>query len=223
MDSILKSIRVDLRQSMNGDVSKNMRDKGLNYKINFGIDIIRLRTLASRHQPNADLASLLWQQQPRELKIMATMLYPSTEFTIEEANKWISEIPTHEIREQLCMNLLQNVGFADKLVSQYISSSDNEEERITGFWLLSRLVISKSNLVSNIDISDIIEKAIKELHSESYTMRLATLNALKFLGRISSDIANEIINKTDFLNKSENNVDKEIYDSLRFEFDDIAD
>ena len=59
MDEILKSIRVDLRRSMNGDVSKNMRDKGLNYYINFGIDIIRLRTLSKRHEPSADSSNNL--------------------------------------------------------------------------------------------------------------------------------------------------------------------
>lgn len=217
MEEILKSIRVDLRRSMNGDVSKNMRDKGLNYKINFGIDIMRLRTLAGRHEPNAELATLLWQQQPRELKIMASMLYPPTEFSIEEAEKWSREIPTHEIREQLCMNLLQNLPYADILVSNWVSS-DDIELRISGFWLVSRLVISKSECVSRLNLSNIIDKAILELHSEDYFMRMATQNALKFIGRTSSSIATEILGKIDFLKSSEDVVDKEIYDSLYFEF-----
>lgn len=217
MEEILKSIRVDLRRSMNGDVSKNMRDKGLNYKINFGIDIMRLRTLAGRHEPNAELATLLWQQQPRELKIMASMLYPPTEFSIEEAEKWIREIPTHEIREQLCMNLLQNLPFADNLVFNWVSS-DDIELRISGFWLVSRLVISKSECVSRLNLSNITDKAILELHSEDYFMRMATQNALKFIGRTSTSIANEILGKIDFLKCSEDVVDKEIYDSLYFEF-----
>ena len=165
MDEILKSIRVDLRRSMNGDVSKNMRDKGLDYKINFGIDVIRLRTLAKRHQPNAELAELLWKQQPRELKIMATLLYPPSEFSIENAHKWIREIPTHEIREHLCMNLLQNLDYADNLVANWILS-ENEELRISGFWLVSRLVISKSACVDILDYSLVIDSAIKELHDK---------------------------------------------------------
>ncbi len=217
MEEILKSIRVDLRRSMNGDVSKNMRDKGLNYKINFGIDIMRLRTLASRHESNPELATLLWQQQPRELKIMASMLYPPTEFSIEEAEKWSREIPTHEIREQLCMNLLQNLPYADILVSNWVSS-DDIELRISGFWLVSRLVISKSECISRLNLSNITDKAILELHSEDYFMRMATQNALKFIGRTSSSIATEILGKIDFLKSSEDVVDKEIYDSLYFEF-----
>lgn len=220
MDEILKSIRVDLRRSMNGDVSKNMRDKGLDYKINFGIDVIRLRTLAKRHQPNAELAELLWKQQPRELKIMATLLYPPSEFSIKNAHKWIREIPTHEIREHLCMNLLQNLDYADNLVANWILS-ENEELRISGFWLVSRLVISKSACVDILDYSLVIDSAIKELHSEEYFMRIASKNALKFLGRVSQDIANEILGKIKYLSESEVEADNEIYDSLHFEFESL--
>lgn len=218
MDDILKSIRIDLRRSMNGDVSKNMRDKGLDYKINFGIDIIRLRTLAKRHEPNAELAQLLWDQQPRELKMMASMLYPPQEFTIEKAEEWIRQIPTHEIREQLCMNLLQNLSFADVLVSNWLSY-DDEEIQISGLWLVSRIVLSKSDVVSKLDLNFIIDKAIMHLRSENYFMRMASQNALKFMGRISTDIALLILNKLDSYKNSVDTVDKEIYNSLSFEYD----
>ncbi len=217
MEEILKSIRVDLRRSMNGDVSKNMRDKGLNYKINFGIDVIRLRTLAGRHEPNAELANLLWQQQPRELKIMATMLYPANEFSIDEAEKWIREIPTHEIREQLCMNLLQNLSYADTLVSNWVSSDDIELQ-ISGFWLVSRLIISKSECLTRLDVTNVIDRAIPHLQSENYFMRMASQNALKFIGRISSSIAGEVLGKIKFLQESESIVSNEIYESLSFEY-----
>ena len=220
MDEILKSIRVDLRRSMNGDVSKNMRDKGLNYYINFGIDIIRLRTLSKRHEPSAELGALLWKQQPRELKIMASMLYPPHDFTIEEAQQWISEIPTHEIREQVCMNLFQNLSFADKLVADWVNS-DDEEERITGLWLMARLVIAKSDCISNIDLSNIIDKSIAELNSETYFMQLATRNALKFIGRVSPKVASEILEKISQYKDSDNPEEKEVYDSLKFEFEEV--
>ena len=218
MDEILKSIRVDLRRSMNGDVSKNMRDKGLDYKINFGIDVIRLRTLAKRHEPNAELAQLMWDQQPRELKMMASMLYPAQEFTIEKAEEWIRQIPTHEIREQLCMNLLQNLSFADILVSNWLSS-DDEEIQISGLWLVSRIILSKSDVVSKLDLNFIIDKAITNLRSENYFMRMAAQNALKFMGRISTDTASLILNKLDSYKNSADAVDYEIYNSLSFEFD----
>lgn len=220
MDEILKSIRVDLRRSMNGDVSKNMRDKGLNYNINFGIDIIRLRTLAKRHEQNAELGALLWKQQPRELKIMASMLYPPHDFTMEVANQWIDEIPTHEIREQVCMNLFQNLSFADKLVTEWVNS-DDEEQRITGLWLMARLVIAKSECISNIDLSNIIDKAIAEINSETYFMQLATRNALKFMGRISPEVATEILEKISNYKDSDIAEEKEIYDSLKFEFEEL--
>jgi hypothetical protein len=57
----------------------------------------------------------------RELKIIATLLYPSHEFSREDAARWVLEIPTQEIREQVCMNLFSTINFADELVNDWVN------------------------------------------------------------------------------------------------------
>ena len=123
MHETIQQIRADLRRSMNGVASKSMREKGLNYKLNFGVDIPRLREFAKRYPVDAQLAELLWKQETRELKILATMLYPVEEFGVDKAEKWVIEIINQEIREQVCMNLFQKLSFAGKLVQNWSKSA----------------------------------------------------------------------------------------------------
>ena len=42
----LKDIKTQLRLSMNGAVSQSMREKGLVYKLNFGVEIPRIKMIA---------------------------------------------------------------------------------------------------------------------------------------------------------------------------------
>ncbi|MDO5522524.1 MAG: DNA alkylation repair protein [Bacteroidia bacterium] len=221
MHEILQQIRTDLRRSMDGMASKSMREKGLSYKLNFGVDIPRLRQLSKKYRPDARLAELLWLQETRELKILATLLYPADEFDEEKAEKWVREIPTHEIREQACMNLFQKLSFADNLVQNWSGSAD-EETRTSGYWLLTRLLIMKFPLGSSLNIDELAEKMIADLNSDSYFLRLSAQNALKFLGRSSKELSQKILTEIQDFQTSDEAVKNEIYDSLSFEFIDYS-
>ena len=144
MDELIRNIRTDLRLAMNGVVSSSMRDKGVDYKMNFGVDIPRLKGIAEKYESSAALAQELWRLDVRELKILSTMLYPVDEFAMENANEWANDIPNQEIRENLCRNLLQQLPYADKLVAQWVASSDTSL-RLTGYWLYVRLMLIKAN------------------------------------------------------------------------------
>ena len=43
----LKDIKTQLRLSMNGVVSQSMREKGLVYKLNFGVEVQRIKGIAA--------------------------------------------------------------------------------------------------------------------------------------------------------------------------------
>ena len=48
----LKDIKTQLRLSMNGVVSQSMREKGLNYKLNFGVELPRIKSIAAAYEKN---------------------------------------------------------------------------------------------------------------------------------------------------------------------------
>ena len=58
----LKDIKTQLRLSMNGVVSQSMREKGLDYKLNFGVELPRIKSIAAAYEKSHDLAQALWKE-----------------------------------------------------------------------------------------------------------------------------------------------------------------
>ena len=71
----LKEIKTQLRLSMNGAVSQSMREKGLVYKLNFGVELPRIKSIASAYGKDHALAQALWKEDIRECKILAGLLH----------------------------------------------------------------------------------------------------------------------------------------------------
>lgn len=217
MEDILRQIRTDLRLSMNGAVSSSMRNKGVNYKMIFGVEVPRIIKISDKYEANKSLAEALWNEDVREMKIMATLLYPKDQFSKETAVSWMSGVSDQELREQICKNLFQELLFADELVEESINNTD-ESIRTTGFWLFARLCIKGSELVNMINTELLLDKAVEDLKSDSMLLRQSSLSALKFFGRISPSNSDVILTKTISFKISSNPVEKEIYDQLLFEF-----
>ena len=59
---------------MNGVISTSMRQKGMNYKLIFGVPIPEIKHIAAAHEPDAELARALWKEDVREMKILATLV-----------------------------------------------------------------------------------------------------------------------------------------------------
>ena len=97
----LKDIKTQLRLSMNGAVSQSMREKGLVYKLNFGVELPRIKMIAEGYEKNHDLAQALWKEEIRECKILAGMLQPIETFYPEIADIWVENIRNIEIAESL--------------------------------------------------------------------------------------------------------------------------
>ena len=216
MKELIRNIRTDLRLAMNGVVSSSMRDKGMDYKLNFGVDVPRIKGIAAKYEPNANLAKELWKLDVRELKILSTMLYPLDEFKEKNANKWANEIPNQEIRENLCRNLLQELSYADELVQKWAEDS-NESLRLTGYWLYVRLMMIEADVLERIKTMPIIEKALVDVHSEDNLLSTAALNVLKQVVRRNYEGADMVMSQIGKFATSVNPKEKEIYDNLQFE------
>ena len=108
----LKDIKTQLRLSMNGVVSQSMREKGLNYKLNFGVELPRIKSIAAAYEKNHELAQTLWKEDIRECKILAGLLQPVETFFPEIADIWVENMPNIEIAELTCMNLFQHLPYA---------------------------------------------------------------------------------------------------------------
>lgn len=217
METILRNIRNDLRLSMNGVVAASMRAKGVEYRMNFGVDIPRLQQIALNYVPNKPLADRMWKEDVRELKILATMLWPPAQFSKEDADRWVQDITRQEIREQACKNLFQELPYAGELVHEWVGN-DNENIRTTGHWLFARLCIIRSDAAGQVPVGEILDRAQIDLKSESLLLRQSALNTLKFFGRLSSGNAEKVMRRMGRFENSANPQEKEVFDALSFEF-----
>lgn len=215
-DTIIQ-IRSRLRLDMNGIVSASMRAKGINYKLNFGVSLPQLKVIAKEFHPDELLAQTLWGEDVRELKILATMLYPPEKFTQEQANLWVNDIRYTEMAEQYCSNLLQEVPFAETLADNWIQS-DSTIIQTTGFILYARLC-TKGISLSPTHAERLINTATT-LFNEGYSATLqAAITAVKRFGRQTTEQADNVLSATAALATDKSSAKQEIYNDLKFEFE----
>jgi len=215
LDDTLREIKRDCTAAMNGVISQSMRDYGLDYKLNFGLRALQIKALADKYGKSAELAERLWTEKTRELLILATLIYPSEEFERATALQWGKDIKNQEIREQVTMNLFQHLTFAKDLAFQWIKESDIEL-KITGYWLLQRLLLSKKLNTSMLYI-DLPQSFLLDIISDNLFLRNASSLVGKHYVRQNEDQAKELLL---LLNVYKNNEDKlraEAYNAIAFE------
>ena len=108
----VKEIKQSFRQMMDGAIAKSMRDKGLDYKLNWGVTLPRLKEKAAEIGKDYDLAIALWKENVRECKILATMIMPADQVLSEVIDIWMEQTKTQEIAEQAAFNLYQYLPYA---------------------------------------------------------------------------------------------------------------
>ena len=134
----VREIKKSLRLAMNGVVSTLQRRQGLDYKINFGVEIPRLKGIAQAHEKDKELAVTLWQDNIRECKMLAIFLLPDSEIE-SVADKWIAETMFTEIADHLAMHLLCKLPDAWDKALQWIADSEGLHA-YCGYLTISHLV-----------------------------------------------------------------------------------
>ena len=169
----VKEIKQSFRQMMDGAVAQSMRNKGVDYKLNWGATLPRLREKADEIGKNYDLAIALWKENVRECKILATMVMPADVVLPEVIDIWMEQIPTQEIAEQAAFNLFQYLPYAPEKAYTWMAS-DKELYQLCGFHILSRLFMNKQE-PNERGINEFIDQAIVALHEGSIPVRKAAM------------------------------------------------
>lgn len=216
MEETLRAIRRDCRLAMNGVVSTSMREYGLDYKLNFGLMNQQIKALADKYGASKELAEKLWTENTRELKILATLVYPIEEFTSEDAYRWIKNIPNQEIREQICFNLLQNIPSATLFAKEWMLD-DDKNVRTTAYWLMTRLLLAKK-VENQLLINDMGDYIWEDIFDQETFLRKASLGVLKHLVRQSKEEAQATLNKLESYNEDkEDQLKQKAYQEIAFE------
>lgn len=201
MHETIKEIKSKLRLYMNGMISQSMRDKGMDYKLNFGIEYPRIKEIAAEYEPNHELAQALWKENIRECKIMAGLLQPTESFYPEIAEIWIEDMHYPELAEYTVMNLFQRLPYAPDIVFRWMAD-DREYFQLCGFLLMSRLLMKGMKLDEQTE-DEFIDQTFTALESESLQIRKAAATALRKFGNRSRNDWKKISKQLSILCKSE--------------------
>jgi len=216
----IKEIKTRFRLSMNGEASRSMREKGLVYKMNFGVEIPRLKMIASDIGKNHDLAQALWKEEIRECKILATMIQPVDSFCPEIADIWAYNIRTIEIAEQACMNLFQYLPYASEKAFQWLASEE-EFTQVCGFLLLTRLFMKGIEFNERAE-NEYIDQLTMALSMEGTRLQHAALiSAKKYVTYNTSHRGKKILDDITSFKYSDNLNKKAIYTQIKEEIEDF--
>lgn len=179
---IIKEIKQSFRLMMDGSVAQSMRDKGLNYHLNWGATLPRLKAKAEELGPDYDLAIALWKENVRECKILATMLMPPEKMLPEVCDIWMEQIPSQEIAEQAAFNLWQHLPYAPEKAYQWIAS-DQEYYQLCGFHVLSRLFMNGQE-PNERGINEFIDQALSALQGPYMSVRKAAMQSIQHFAEL---------------------------------------
>ena len=196
MNEKIKEIKQSFRLMMDGSVSQSMRDKGVDYHLNWGVTLPRLREKADEIGKNYDLAIALWKENVRECKILATMIMPPDVILPEVVDIWMEQTETVEIAEQASMNLYQYLPYAPMKAFEWMAS-DKDLYQLCGFHVLSRLFMNGQE-PNERGINEFLDQAQVALQSQNVTVRKAALNSLnRFadLGLVYQRLAENILRR----------------------------
>ena len=192
--SKVKEIKQSFRQMMDGCIAQSMRDKGLNYHLNWGATLPRLQEMAKEIGLDYDLAIALWKENVRECKILATMLMPADRILPEVVDIWMEQIPSQEIAEQAAFNLWQHLPYAPEKAYQWIAS-DKEYDQLCGFHVLTRLFMNHQE-PNERGINEFLDQVVAALQGPFTSVRKAAMQSvLRFaeLGLVYERMAKSVL------------------------------
>lgn len=120
----------------NGIVADTLRRAGSPFKIIFGLNMPQIAEIAAETPHDPSLARQLWANSTtRESMLMAPMLMPVDEMSLEEALEWIGMSPAAEVTDVLCHRLLRHHTMSYDMACR-LASSDSDMQRYGAMRLL---------------------------------------------------------------------------------------
>lgn len=172
----VRNVKQCLRGMMNGVVSQSMREKGLAYKVNFGVELPRLRDFARTLPHTSALAAQLWKEDIRECRILAGLLQPADEFPVDLAEVWVEQMRFTEEAEFTVLHLFCRLPYASTIAFEWVARSDYFFQ-LCG-WLLMGRLLSCGMQPAPRDRNELIDQARSVLDAPQLSLRSAAYKVL---------------------------------------------
>ena len=172
----LQLIKRDFRSLMNGTAAASLREKGLHYRLIFGVEWPQLMRLSAEIGKDHDLAQALWKEDIRECRLLAGLIQPVETFSLELADVWIETMHYPEEAQYTVLSLFQHLPHVSEAAFQWIARSE-EMYRLCGWLVLARLFMKGLPLNTHSE-DEFIDQAETSLQDPSLAVRVAARNAV---------------------------------------------
>lgn len=207
-----------IKSYKNGEVSEMMSQKGINYKMNWGVSIIELREIAKMFEPDHLLALKLWNKEWRESMILSTLIDEPHLVTEEQMDFRTKSFENTEIAEQASANLWVKTKYAFVKALEWCRGKKHIV-RYTGIHLIGRLAIAEKSAIDEMFESFFEELPTLAKDSKLHTVFYRSVLALGSRSKYLNDQTIEL-SKTMQLSDSEHSakLGEELFDELTSEY-----
>jgi len=218
LEKQLAYIKKNIYLHKNGIVSESMEAKGIRYGLNYGVSIPDLKQMAVTLPHDAILAQRLWDENIREAKLLATLLYPTEMMNEVKATTWLNDIHNIELAEQTARNLFSKSPEAASIAINWCQST-NSWQCSVGFMTAAYGMTTLSS-----DIRSIIDQqAFISSKNDTYEIYWAIALYLKKQGTCNPASANEVLARIiPFRDSSlihERYIFEEVFTELQYRFE----
>jgi hypothetical protein len=181
----LKEIKQSFRLMMNGTASRSMREKGADYKLNWGVSIPDLQKMADELGKDYDLAISLWKEDVRECKILATMVMPPEKMLPEIVDIWMEQTHSQEMAEIAAFQLYQHLDFASVLAFRWMAS-EKMPYQVCAYQILARL-FTNGQEPNERGINEYLDQVAIALNDEHAGVRHSAYNSVVRFAALGED------------------------------------
>ena len=159
---------------------------------------------------------------------MATFLQPAETLPLEEAKRWVKEIPYLEIAEHCCRNLFVHLPYMEDFTFDLVADKKNEFARTVAFLTWAEN-FKRGGSLSSVVLGSFLAETLSSLaetkgFKSTLKEKRASIQAMKFYGRhfiiILNDnemsISRNVGGMSSYLDSLRTG---EIYNELKFEFE----
>lgn len=186
MESRVKDAIKELRKLANSGYRERMAKFGIEAENAIGVPVPEIRRLAKRMPHNAEISLSLWSTGIHEARILATMLFPPGDLTVEVASEMIGGVASWDICDHLTGNLAANSepALIMKLIDAW-AKDEREYVRRGAFSLIAS--VGHASMYSNENVEHYLE-LIKEASDDNRNFVKKSVNwALREIGKSSAE------------------------------------
>jgi 3-methyladenine DNA glycosylase AlkD len=191
----------EIKRHMHVSVSEGLSLQGIDYKVNYGVSIPELKSIAEKYKDNHALALALFQEDIRECKILASMIDDPAKVTGEQIDEWAQSFSNVEIVEQVCSNLFWKSDYILSRSIEWCLSCDELMQR-------AGLIVA-ARTAKNLDIKDTVFEPyleiIENLDDTQIALNKSTIAfALRQIGQRNDAFSEKVIALAQKFAESEN-------------------